>query len=71
MLSNTSRSFTYLTVTYTSYAPIIFITALFASFGLFDFARKPGQFICAGAYFLVGLPILFVLLREGTGLRRA
>lgn len=57
---------------YASYALVIFITAaIFAYFGLFDFALKPGQLIYVGAYFLVGLPILFVLFREGTGLRRA
>jgi hypothetical protein len=57
---------------YASYALVIFITAaIFAYLGLFDFGLKPGQLIYVGAYFLVGIPILFVLLREGTGLRRA
>ena len=56
---------------YASYALVIFITAaIFAYFGLFDFANKPGQLIYVGAYFLVGLPILLVLLKEGTGLRQ-
>lgn len=57
---------------YASYALVIFITvAIFAYFGVFDIALKPGQLIYVGAYFLVGIPIFFVLLREGTGLRRA
>jgi hypothetical protein len=57
---------------YASYALVIFITAaIFAYFGVFDFGLKPGQLIYVGAYFLVGIPIFFVLLREGTGLRRA
>ena len=57
---------------YASYALVIFITAaIFAYFGLFDFTNKPGQLIYVGAYFLVGIPILIVLLREGTGLRTA
>ena len=57
---------------YASYALVIFITAaIFAYFGLFDFGLKPGQLIYVGAYFLVGIPIFFVLWREGTGLRRA
>ena len=57
---------------YASYALVIFITAaIFAYFGLFEFGLKPGQLIYVGAYFLVGIPIFFVLWREGTGLRRA
>jgi hypothetical protein len=57
---------------YASYALVIFITAaIFAYFGLFDFGLKPGQLIYVGAYFIVGIPILLVLWREGTGLRRA
>jgi hypothetical protein len=57
---------------YASYALVIFITAaIFAYIGIFDFANRPGQFIYVGAYFLVGIPILLVLLKEGTGLRRA
>lgn len=56
---------------YASYALVIFITAaIFAYLGIFDFAGHPGQLIYVGAYFLVGIPILLVLLREGTGLRR-
>lgn len=57
---------------YASYALVIFITAaIFAYFGLFDFGLKPGQLIYVSAYFLIGIPIFFVLWREGTGLRRA
>ena len=57
---------------YAAYALVIFITAaIFAYIGVFDFSNKPGQLIYAGAYFLVGIPILLVLLKEGTGLRQA
>lgn len=57
---------------YASYALVIFITAaIFAYIGVFDFANKPGQLIYTGAYFLVGIPILLVLLKEGTGRRQA
>jgi len=57
---------------YAAYALVIFITlAIFVYIGIFDFANSPGQFIYVGAYFLVGIPILAVLLREGTGLRQA
>jgi hypothetical protein len=57
---------------YASYALVIFITAaIFAYLGIFDFANRPGQLIYVGAYFLVGIPILLVLLKEGTGLHRA
>ena len=57
---------------YASYALVIFITAaIFAYFSLFHFGLNPGQLIYVGAYFLVGIPIFFVLWREGTGLRRA
>ena len=57
---------------YASYGLVIFITAaIFVYLGVFDFALKPGQLIYVGAYFLVGIPIFFVLLREGTGFRRA
>jgi hypothetical protein len=57
---------------YASYGLVIFITAaIFAYLEVFDFAIKPGQLIYVGAYFLVGIPTFFVLLREGTGLRRA
>lgn len=56
---------------YASYALVIFITAaIFAYIGVFDFANRPGQWIYVGAYFLVGIPILLILLKEGTGLRR-
>ncbi len=56
---------------YAAYALVIFITlAIFVYIGTFDFANRPGQLIYVGAYFLVGIPILAVLLREGTGLRQ-
>lgn len=57
---------------YAAYALVIFITAaIFAYIGIFDFSNRPGQLIYVGAYFLVGIPILAVLLREGTGRRQA
>lgn len=57
---------------YAAYALVIFITlAIFVYIGIFDFANHPGQLIYVGAYFLVGIPILAVLLREGTGLRQS
>lgn len=57
---------------YASYALVVFITlAILAYIGIFDFANRPGQLIYVGAYFLVGIPVLIVLLREGTGLRQA
>ena len=57
---------------YASYGLVIFITAaIFVYIHLFDFGIKPGQLIYVGAYFLVGIPIFLVLLREGTGLRKA
>jgi energy-converting hydrogenase Eha subunit A len=57
---------------YAAYALVIFISlAIFVYIGIFDFANRPGQLIYVGAYFLVGIPILAVLLREGTGLRQA
>jgi energy-converting hydrogenase Eha subunit A len=56
---------------YAAYALVIFITlAIFVYIGIFDFANRPGQLIYVGAYFLVGIPIGTVLLREGTGLRQ-
>ena len=57
---------------YAAYALVIFITlTIFVYIGIFDFANRPGQLIYVGAYFLVGIPILAVLLREGTGIRQA
>ena len=57
---------------YAAYALVVFITlAIFVYIGIFDFANRPGQLIYVGAYFLVGIPILAVLLREGTGIRQA
>jgi hypothetical protein len=55
-----------------SYVLVIFITAaIFVYLRIFDFGIKPGQLIYVGAYFLVGVPTLLVLLSEGTGLRKA
>ena len=56
---------------YAAYGLVIFITAaIFVYINIFDFANKPGQLIYVGAYFLVGVPIFFVLRKSGTGLRQ-
>jgi hypothetical protein len=56
---------------YAAYGLVIFITAaIFVYINIFDFANKPGQLIYVGAYFLVGIPIFFVFLKAGTGLRQ-
>ena len=48
---------------------IIFITiAAFVYIGLFDFASRPGGTLYFLAYLIVGIPLLFVLRRFGTGI---
>lgn len=57
---------------FASYGLVVFISAaIVAYFSLFDFAERPGQLIYVGAYLLVGISALTVLLREGTGARNA
>lgn len=47
---------------------IVFITiAAFVYIGLFDFASRPGGALYFLAYLIVGIPLLFVLRRFGTG----
>ena len=65
MLSNVSRWLTYLT----AMLVIAITTAIFVYFHLFDFSSHPGQLICVGAYFLVGVPLTITVIREGTGIR--
>jgi len=51
-----------------SYGLILFITAAaFVYLRLFDFAAKPGGLLYFGAYFGVGIPLLFVFRKLGTG----
>ena len=42
--------------------------AIFVYFQLFDFSTHPGQLIYVGAYFLIGIPLTWTILKEGTGL---
>ncbi len=51
-----------------SYGLIVFITAAaLVDLRLFDFAAKPGGLLYFGAYFGVGIPLLFVFQKLGTG----
>lgn len=57
-----------LTHSITSYGLIVFITfAAFVYIRLFDFASKPGGLLYFGAYLGVGIPLLFVFRKLGTG----
>lgn len=47
---------------------IVFITiAAFVYIGLFDFASRPGGALYFLAYLIVGVPLLFVMYKHGTG----
>jgi hypothetical protein len=49
---------------------ILFITAAaFVYLRLFDFAVRPGGLAYFGAYLAVGIPLLIIFLRSGTGTR--
>lgn len=51
-----------------SYGLIVFITlAAILYIGLFDFAARPGGSLYFIAYFAVGIPLLFVFRKLGTG----
>lgn len=51
-----------------SYGLIVFITiAAFVYLGLFDFASRPGGLLYFIAYLAVGIPLLFIFRRHGTG----
>lgn len=53
-----------------AYGLIIFITiAAFLNIHLFNFAAKPGGLAYFLAYFAVGIPLLFIFRKFGTGLR--
>ncbi len=51
-----------------SYGLILAITAAaLMNLGLFDLANHPTRLLYIGAYLIVGIPLLFVFLRLGTG----
>jgi hypothetical protein len=51
-----------------SYGLIAIITAAaFAHINLFDFTARPGGLLYFGAYFAVGIPLIFVFRKYGTG----
>jgi hypothetical protein len=51
-----------------SYGLILFITlAAFVYLGLFDFANKPAGLLYFLAYLVVGIPLIFVFRKLGTG----
>lgn len=51
-----------------SYGLIVFITiAAFVNIRLFDFAARPGGVVYFLAYLIVGIPLLFVFRKLGTG----
>ncbi len=51
-----------------SYGLIVFITAAaFVYIRLFDFASKPGGLLYIGAYLAVGIPLIFIFRKYGTG----
>jgi hypothetical protein len=63
---------TMLSYGYSSYILVIAITAaIFVYFDLFDFSAHPGQLIYVGAYFLIGIPLTWTILKEGTGVPRS
>ncbi len=62
---------TMLTYGFSSYILVIAITAaIFVYFRLFDFSAHPGQLIYVGAYFLIGIPLTWTIIKEGTGIPR-
>lgn len=53
---------------FASFALILFVSiAAFVNINLFDFAARPGGLVYFGAYLIVGIPLLFVFLKRGTG----
>jgi hypothetical protein len=53
---------------FAAYGLIFFITlAGFVYIGLFDFSARPGGLAYFGAYLIVGIPLLFVFRKYGTG----
>ncbi len=57
---------------FASFGLIVAITvAAFAYFKLFDLAARPGGLVYFSAYLLVGIPLMFVFRRFGTGAQPA
>jgi hypothetical protein len=55
---------------FAAFGLILFITvAAFVYLRLFDFAARPGGLAYFGAYLIVGIPLIFIFLRFGTGTR--
>jgi hypothetical protein len=53
-----------------NYALVVMITvAAFVYIRLFDFVQRPGGLLYFGAYLIVGIPLLFIFLKYGTGLK--
>ncbi|PKN94764.1 MAG: hypothetical protein CVU44_02860 [Chloroflexi bacterium HGW-Chloroflexi-6] len=53
---------------FAAYGLVFFITiAAFAYLRLFDFAARPGGLAYFGAYLVVGIPLIFVFRKYGTG----
>jgi hypothetical protein len=62
---------TMLTYGFSSYILVIAITAaIFEYLELFDFSAHPGQLIYVGAYFLIGIPLTWTIIKDGTGVPR-
>ena len=61
---------TYASHGFAAFGLIFFITAAaFVYLRLFDFAANPGGLAYFGAYLIVGIPLLVIFLRFGTGTR--
>lgn len=53
---------------FAAYGLIVIITlAAFLNLGLFDFGTRPGGLLYFAAYLVVGIPLLFIFRRLGTG----
>ncbi|HSL30623.1 MAG TPA: hypothetical protein VK900_15590 [Anaerolineales bacterium] len=53
---------------FASYGFIVFITAAaFVYIGLFDFVIRPGGLLYFAAYLAVGIPLILIFRRQGTG----
>jgi hypothetical protein len=53
---------------YSAYGLIVFISVAFIVYwSVFDIANHPFQLLYPGAYFAVGIPVLILMLRHGTG----
>jgi len=61
---------TWVSHSFAAFGLILFITAAaFVYLRLFDFAAHPGGLAYFGAYLAVGIPLLIIFLRSGTGTR--